>query len=87
MKEVQLQCSISNGMFPGEAGASFKAADGDEVSLFCAQKFVDKKNSLLTVKLLNTEGRLASVRLPAESLGGFRVVQVNLDQVREPQTA
>ncbi len=87
MKDVQLKCSVSQGMFPNEAGASFIASNGEELSLFCAEKYVDKKNNFLTVKLLNTEGGVASVRLPAESLDGSRVVKVDIDQVKEMQTA
>jgi hypothetical protein len=87
MKVVQLKCSVSNGMFPGEAGASFSASNGEEISLFCAEKYVDKKNKLITVKLLGKHDGFASVRLPAESLAGFRVVQVKDEQVKEMQTA
>jgi len=87
IKEVSLRCSVSGGMFPGEASASFKAANGEEVSLFCSSKYVDKAGSLLTVRLVSVQGDVASVRLPAESLNGSRFVQVKADQVKERQTA
>jgi len=64
-------------MFPDEAGVSFKASTGEEISLFCFKDFVDARANKLRVKVVEEKEGHVLVRLPVESLNGLRVVPVS----------
>ncbi len=86
MSEAWLKCELSKGMFPDEIGVSFKADNGEEISLFCFKDFVDTKSQRLRVKVIGKQDGQILVRLPVESLNGVRVIPVSeLELTREMQ--
>ncbi len=87
MKEVWLKCDVSKGMFPGESGASFMAENGESISLFCPEKYVDKNDGRLKVRIVDDSSPVIVIRLPSESLNGTKIVRVPRDQVNELQSA
>jgi len=87
MKEAWLKCDVSNGMFPGECGASFNDENNEAVSLFCPEKYVNKKDGRIRVRIIESSGSSFVIKLPVESLNGTKIICVSGDQLRERQTA
>jgi hypothetical protein len=83
MLEAWLKCKIDNGMFPGELGISFEGAQGEVVSLFCTERFIDKVQSALLVTVLDKGERLSTVRLPDQSFNGTTVADVPSTSLKE----
>ena len=87
MKEAWLKCSLSNGMFPDEFGVSFRAGNGEDVSLFVFNYFVDAQSKKLRVQIVERRGDQVLVLLPVESLNGSRVVPVSDKDLFESKEA
>jgi hypothetical protein len=83
MRDAWLKCKVENGMFPSELGISFKDNAGQDVSLYCSERFVDSKKSALLVTILEKHDQFARVRLPVQSFSGTTVVEVSAENLRE----
>lgn len=83
MLEAWLDCKIDRGMFPGELGIVVKESSGQDASLYCSDRFVDRENSALLVTILEKSDVSARVRLPDQSFNGTTVVEVPRANLKE----
>lgn len=70
-------------MTPGEYSIELKTAEGKDVSLFAPEDYVDKKNGLLRVNVLEKSPNSCLVYLPAEPFEvGSRFINVPNHKVK-----
>jgi hypothetical protein len=76
--------SVTAGMTAGEYSVELKTADGQGVSLFAPQDFVDQKNGWLRVSVIEQSGSRSLVYLPATPFEvGSRFIAVNSRDVKK----
>jgi hypothetical protein len=90
-KQLWLRCIASKGQFSSELAISIKDFRGEEFSLFAERESVEPEGdpdirpvpALLRVRLLDQEGELVLIRLPAETFNNGYTVTVKQDQLAE----
>lgn len=63
-----LRCRVTKGMLPGEFTIVTSTAEGKEISLFAPAQFVQEREGLLEVTVLDKQADRALISLPAEPL-------------------
>lgn len=64
-----LRCrSVSPGMLPGEFAVVTSTSEGREISLFASKDFVEEKQALLQVTVLDRVGDRILISLPSSPL-------------------
>jgi len=69
-------------MANGEYSVEIKTAEGKDVSLFASEDYVDKKNGLLRVNILENSRDSCLVYLPAEPFEASRFINVPKHDVK-----
>jgi hypothetical protein len=82
-RDYWITCKVETGMTSGEFSVELKTSEGKDVSLFAPKDYVDKKNGLLRVNILENSPNSCLVYLPVEPFEiGSRFINVPKDTVK-----
>lgn len=81
-----LKCHVSEGMLPKEYAVECNSVDGSTFSFFAPQEYIDPKNSLLQVDILECQSDICLIYVPVDPLEGWsRTVKVLMKDIIERQ--
>jgi len=83
MSEAWLKCRIDNYEAGGQLSIMLRGVQGQTVSLFCSDRYIDVARSTLLVDVLRRREKVALVRLPDQSFNGTTILDVPCDSLIE----